>query len=62
MIASSLFSAESDLAKTSLARSIPLYYVLEGDLLLFLCMREYGISGDVVGELGQVELAAIITL
>ena len=61
-IASSLFSAESDLVKTCLARSIPLYHVLEADLLRSLCVREYRISGNVVEELRQAELAIVVVL
>ena len=59
---SRLFSAESDLVKTSLARSISLYHVLEGDLLLSPCMREYSILGDVVEELSQAVLPIVVVL
>ena len=59
-IASGLFSAESDLVKTSLARPIPIYHVPEGDFLRSSCVRENSVSGNIVEELYQAEHAIVI--
>ena len=59
-IASGLFSAESDLVKTSLARPIPIHHVLEGDFLRSPCVREDSVSGNIVEELHQAEHAIVI--
>jgi hypothetical protein len=59
-IASGLFSAESDLVKTSLARLIPIYHVPKSDFLRSPYVREDSISGNIVKELHQTELAIVI--
>jgi hypothetical protein len=59
-IASGLFSAESNLVKTSLARPISIHYVPEGDFLRSPCVREDSVSGNIVEELYQAELAIVI--
>ena len=62
VIASGLFSAESDLVKASLIRFIPIHHVSKGDLPRSPCVREYSMYGEIVDELRQGEIAIVIML
>jgi hypothetical protein len=58
----SLFSAQSDLAIASLVLARAIRQVSEGDLLCIrsLCVRQYGIVGDVIDDiLGKGELVVV---
>ena len=65
-IASSLFSAESDLFVARLSPASIIHYVFEGDLLGIQSpsVRKYGIAGNIVANevLGQAELARALAL
>jgi hypothetical protein len=62
-VASSLFSAETDLVIASLVLTCTIHQVSEGGLFGIgsLCVRKYGILGDIIAKvLGQTKFAIIV--